>query len=62
MEEWIVEPSSVKDPIDRTEAKGPEAKKPYHKPGLTKYQQLTEITLSIQCSSLFCSPVQDPFQ
>ena len=58
-----MEPSSVKDSIDRTEAKVPEAKKPYHKPELTKYQQLTEITLGVQCGGSFppCSPVQDPF-
>ena len=63
MEEVIVEPSSVKDSIDRTGAKVPEAKKPYHKPELTKYQQLTEITLGIQCTNTLtgCSPVQDPF-
>jgi hypothetical protein len=58
-----VEASSVKDSTERNKAKVAGAKKPYHKPELTKYQQLTEITLGVQCGGSFppCSPVQDPF-
>lgn len=58
-----MEPSSVKDSVHRTGAKVPEAKKPYHKPELTKYQQLTEITLGIQCTTTTpsCISPQDPF-
>jgi hypothetical protein len=59
----IVEASNAQDTMERNDAKVPGAKKPYHKPKLTKYQQLTEITLGIQCGGSFppCSPLQDPF-
>ena len=60
----IVEAFDARDAIKHSEARARDAKRPYHKPELTKYQQLTEITLGIQCSGTFppCSPQQDPFE
>lgn len=64
MEEWIVEASSIKSPSERNQADLTKpARKPYHTPELTKHQQLTEITLGIQCGGTNppCSTVQNPF-
>lgn len=64
MEELTVEESEFKVPAASHEAGFTRvSKKPYHKPELTKYQRLAEITLGIQCNSTVppCSPAADPF-